>query len=199
MVKIRVKIHRPRQIKTVLFQIIPRDVRQLKQMVRLSLEADGPMAIRYARDGDDMGANLRDACPMRIGTWEELISGDDVMILAVGRMVQTAMRVAIDLMGVGISCGVTDARFIKPMDEELLKNAAENHRLIVTLEDNVLAGGFGSGVAEWLCDHGYTTALLRIGVPDRFIEYGVTEEQMAECGMDAQSIRNAIINRMTKL
>ena len=80
-----------------------------------------------------------------------------------------------------------------------LRDAAQKHKLLVTLEDNALAGGFGSGVAEWLCDHGMSVPLLRLGVPDRFIEYGMISEQMAECGLDAQSVRQAILDRMTNL
>ena len=121
------------------------------------------------------------------------------MILAVGRMVRTALRVSIDLMGLNISCVVTDARFIKPMDEALLEKAAATHKLVVTLEDNALAGGFGSGVVEWMADHGHRTPLLRLGVPDRFIEYGQTAEQMVECGLDAESVLQAILKRMTNL
>ena len=177
----------------------PRDVRDLKRLMRLSRKVDGPMAIRYPKSGEDMGARFAIGGELKVGQWEELLGGEDVQILAVGRMVRTALRVSIDLMGLGVSCGVTDARFIKPMDETLLEKAAKEHKLLVTLEDNALAGGFGSGVAEWLADRGYAVPLLRLGVPDRFIEYGMTSEQMAECGLDADSVREAILNRMTNL
>ncbi len=177
----------------------PRDVRDLKRLMRLSLTVDGPMAIRYPKSGEDMGPRLSSAQELKIGQWEELIGGEDVMILAVGRMVRIALRVSIDLMGLNVSCGVTDARFVKPMDETLLEKAVSTHKLVVTLEDNILAGGFGSGVAEWMADHGFSTPLLRIGVPDEFIEYGTISEQTAECGMDAESVRAAILNRMIKM
>ena len=177
----------------------PRDVRDLKRLMRLSMEADGPMAIRYPKNGEDMGPRLSSTQPLRVGQWEELLGGEDVVILAVGRMVRTALRVSIDLMGLDISCGVTDARFIKPMDEEQLHKAAKEHKLVVTLEDNALAGGFGSGVVEWMADHGYAAPVLRLGVPDEFIEYGTISEQTAECGMDAESVRAAILERMEKM
>ena len=157
------------------------------------------MAIRYPKGGEDMGSRMTPDQRIELGQWEELLGGEDAIILAVGRMVGTALRVCIELMGAGISCGVIDARFVKPMDEKLLEKALRDHKLVITLEDNVLAGGFGSGVAEWMIDHGCTTPLLRLGVPDRFIEYGMIDEQMNECGLDAQSIRNAIIKRMTNL
>ena len=177
----------------------PRDVRDLKRLMRLSMKVDGPMAIRYPKSGEDMGARLSSGQELKVGQWEELLGGEDIVILAVGRMVRTALRVSIDLMGLNYSCGVTDARFIKPMDEALLRKAATGRRLLVTLEDNALAGGFGSGVAEWLADNGVQIPLLRLGVPDRFIEYGTTSEQTAECGLDAESIRQAIVDRMTNL
>ncbi len=177
----------------------PRDVRDLKRLMRLSMTLDGPMAIRYPKSGEDMGARLSSTQELQLGQWEELLGGEDVMILAVGRMVRTALRAAIDLMGLGISCGVTDARFIKPMDETLLDKAAATHRLVVTLEDNALAGGFGSGVAEWLADRGIQTPLLRLGIPDRFIEYGMISEQTEECGLDAVSVKQAVLDRMAKL
>ena len=177
----------------------PRDVRDLKRLMRLSMTLDAPMAIRYPKSGEDMGARLGSTTDLKVGEWESLLGGQDILILAVGRMVRTALRVAIDLLGLGYSCGVTDARFIKPMDEEKLRDAAQTHKLLVTLEDNALAGGFGSGVAEWLCDHELNVPLLRLGVPDQFIEYGMISEQMAECGLDAQSIREAIVRRMAKL
>ena len=83
----------------------PRDVRQLKRLIQLSATVDAPMAIRYAREGDDMGANLRDKEPLRLGSWEELIAGDGVEILAVGRMVRVALNASVELAQRGIACG----------------------------------------------------------------------------------------------
>lgn len=177
----------------------PRDVRDLKRLVRLSMETDGPMAIRYPKNGEDMGPRLTSSQRLRVGEWEELLAGEDVMILAVGRMVRTALRVSIDLMGKGVSCGVIDARFVKPMDEDMLEREARKGRLLVTLEDNALAGGFGSGVNEWLSDHGMATRILRLGVPDAFIEYGTLSEQMEECGLSAGRVCDAILSHMTKM
>jgi 1-deoxy-D-xylulose-5-phosphate synthase len=176
----------------------PRDVRQLREMIRLSASLDGPMAIRYAKDGDDMGPHLRDHAPMRVGTWEEMVGGTDAMILAVGRMVSVAMRVAMALMEKGISCGVIDARFIKPLDGAMLRSAAEKYGLLVTLEDNVISGGFGSAVNERLHDWGLTCDVLNLGVPDRFIEQGTVAQQMTDCGLDAQSIVSAVMKRLNR-
>ncbi len=177
----------------------PRDVRQLREMIRLSSTHDGPMAIRYAREGDDMGPHLRDHTAMRLGTWEEMIAGETAVILAVGRMVSVAMRAAMRLMEKGLSCGVVDARFIKPLDEEMLLSCAREHRLLVTLEDNVLTGGFGSAVNECLAAQNETVAVLNLGVPDRFIEQGTVSEQMAECALDVDSVAEAVRDRLLRL
>ncbi len=167
-------------------------------MIRLSAALDGPIAIRYAREGDDMGPHLRDHAPMRVGTWEEMIAGTDAMFLAVGRMVNVAMRAAMALMEQGVSCGVIDARFIKPLDENMLRTAAEKHSLLVTLEDNVISGGFGSAVSERLHAWGFKTDVLNLGVPDRFIEQGTVAQQMADCGLDAGSVAEAVMKRLNR-
>ena len=176
----------------------PRDVRQLREMIRLSAALDGPIAIRYAREGDDMGPHLRDHAPMRVGTWEEMIAGTDAMFLAVGRMVSVAMRAAMALMEKGVSCGVIDARFIKPLDENMLRAAAEKYGLLVTLEDNVVSGGFGSAVNERLHAWGLKSDVLNLGVPDRFIEQGTVSQQMADCGLDADSVAAAVMRRLNR-
>ena len=176
----------------------PRDVRQLREMIRLSAALDGPIAIRYAREGDDMGPHLRDHAPMRVGAWEEMIAGTDAMFLAVGRMVSVAMRAAMALMEKGVSCGVIDARFIKPLDENMLRAAAEKYGLLVTLEDNVVSGGFGSAVNERLHAWGLKSDVLNLGVPDRFIEQGTVSQQMADCGLDADSVAAAVMRRLNR-
>lgn len=176
----------------------PRDVRQLREMIRLSAALDGPIAIRYAREGDDMGPHLRDHAPMHVGTWEEMIAGTDAMFLAVGRMVNVAMRAAMALMEKGVSCGVIDARFIKPLDDNMLRAAAEKYGLLVTLEDNVVSGGFGSAVNERLHDWGLKSDALNLGVPDRFIEQGTVSQQMADCGLDVDSVAAAVMKRMNR-
>ena len=176
----------------------PRDVRQLREMIRLSATLDGPIAIRYAREGDDMGPHLRDHAPMCVGAWEEMIAGTDAMFLAVGRMVSVAMRAAMALMEKGVSCGVIDARFIKPLDENMLRAAAEKYGLLVTLEDNVVSGGFGSAVNERLHAWGLKSDVLNLGVPDRFIEQGTVSQQMADCGLDADSVAAAVMRRLNR-
>ncbi len=100
----------------------PGDVRDLRQLIRLSLEHDGPMAIRYAQAADDMGPNMQENTPLEVGRWE-LPPAGRTMILAVRRMVETALNAAIKLVGKGVLRRRVDARFIKPMDEEMLREA----------------------------------------------------------------------------
>ena len=176
----------------------PRDVRQLKRLIQLSATHDGPMAIRYAREGDDMGANLRDWEPLRLGTWEQLIAGKDAAILAVGRMVRVALNASVELAQRGIACGVVDARFIKPLDERMLREIAGAGRLIVTLEDNVVAGGFGSAVNEQLAAWGLPVRTMNLGVPDRFIEQGTVAQQLADCGLTPSAVASAVAARLAQ-
>ena len=177
----------------------PRDIRDLCRLLRMSARMDGPLAIRYPKKGEDLGEHLGEKGDIQPGRWEELISGGDAVILAVGRMVGVALRASVLLAAQNISCGVIDARFIKPMDEDMLAGAAKKSALLVTLEDNALMGGFGSGVAEWLSDRGVNTPLLRLGVPDRFIEQGTLREQAGECGLTEEDVARAVGQRMKKV
>ena len=177
----------------------PRDVRDLKKLVNLSAELDGPMAIRYPKSGEDMGPGLQSQRDFRIGEWELLSSGSDVMIFAVGRMVQLAMQATIELMGKGISAGVVDARFVKPMDDTMLTTQASRARLVVTVEENVLAGGFGEGVLDALGKAGINKPVLILGVPDRFISHARTTQQLEECGLSAMQISKQILARFELL
>ena len=173
----------------------PRDARDLKKMISLSASLDAPMAIRYPKSCEDLGPAIQAQGEFGIGEWELLSSGTDVMIFAVGRMVQPAMQATIELMGKHISAGVVDARFIKPMDERMLVEQAGRARLVVTIEENVLAGGFGEGVLDALTRLGIDRPVLTLGVPDRFIEHARVSEQLEMCGLNAVEISRRILRR----
>lgn len=177
----------------------PRDVRDLKKLIALSAGLDVPMAIRYPKSGEDMGPGIQAQQDFGIGEWELLSGGKDVMIFAVGRMVQLSMVAAIELMGKGISAGVADARFIKPMDEPFLIKYASDVKLVVTVEENVLAGGFGEGVLDALATHGLDKPVLTLGVPDRFIPHASTSQQLDACGLSALKIASSILKRYEEL
>jgi len=121
------------------------------------------------------------------------------MIFAVGRMVPLAMQAAVELMGKGISAGVVDARFVAPMDMDLLRRKATGVRLAVTVEENVLAGGFGEGVLDALASMDIDVPVLTLGVPNRFIAQATVAQQTAECGLDALSIASRIREQLSSM
>lgn len=177
----------------------PRDIRDLKKLMALSQNVQMPMAIRYPKEGDDMGPGIQTQRDFGIGDWELLSSGQDVMIFAVGRMVQLAMQASIELMGKHISVGVVDARFIKPMDHEMLIQQARQVKLVVTIEENVLAGGFGEGVMEILSQEALNIPILAMGIPDRFVTHASIDQQLEACGLSSLQIARRILKRYLDL
>ena len=177
----------------------PRDIRDLKMMVDLSQRVEGPMAIRYPKDSEDMGPGIQSQTSFDIGQWELLSAGEDVMFFAVGRMVQTAMQAAVELMGKGVSAGVVDARFVAPMDMDMLCRQARSVKLAVTLEENVLAGGFGEGVLDALCREDVPTPVLTLGVPDDFIPHATIAEQLEDCGLTAYQVSLRVKKRLEEI
>jgi len=174
----------------------PKDERELRDMLHFALKHEGPVAVRYPR-GEGTGADLdapvetlkhgRGALEKALnGLGEE--SGKQMAILAVGPMVHVALEAAALLEAKGWSVMVVNPRFLKPLDEELLGTAALTGR-VVTIEEHVLRGGFGSAVAEWLDDHGQAhVARLRIGIPDEFVEHGPRETLCERLGLTAQAV-----------
>ena len=154
----------------------PRDEHLLAAMLETALAHDGPAFIRYPRGaatGSPRPAELGVGATVPIGKAEVLRPGTDVILWAIGSMCADALALAEKLKREdGVSVGVVDARFAKPLDRELLLAQAADARLIVTLEDNVLAGGFGTGVLETLSEAGFATPVVRIGWPDEFIGHG---------------------------
>ena len=177
----------------------PRDIRDLKKLMALSQNVQMPMAIRYPKEGDDMGPGIQTQRDFGIGDWELLSSGQDVMIFAVGRMVQLAMQASIELMGKHISVGVVDARFIKPMDHEMLIQQARQVKLVVTIEENVLAGGFGEGIMEILSQEALNIPILAMGIPDRFVTHASIDQQLEACGLSSLQIARRILKRYLDL
>jgi 1-deoxy-D-xylulose-5-phosphate synthase len=156
----------------------PRDEAMLVHMLRTALEHDdGPIALRYPR-GEGTGAALpAEARPISVGTGEILLEGKAdggrrVALIGYGTGVGKALEAAAELAGQGISVTVADARFAKPIDAGLMAQLAAEHELLVTVEEGVLAGGFGSAVWETLNEAGTTPRILRVGLPDRYVTHG---------------------------
>lgn len=120
----------------------------------------------------------------------------EVTIIAVGRMVGIALEAAEVLARRGVEAEVVNARFVKPMDEDMVRDRAERRRLLVTLEENVLHGGFGEAVAVLLQEEGAGCRLLRLGLPDRFVEHGKVEELFASLGLDPTSVAGTVLKSL---
>ena len=161
----------------------PKDENELRRMLITALSLDGPAALRYPR-GTAAGVPLTDDVqPLPLGKGEILREGGDVCFLAVGSMTANALQAAELLAADGIAAEGVNMRFVKPLDRELLLEAAGHAKLLVTVEENVLAGGFGSAVLECLADAGRTVPLLRLGIPDRFVPQGDRSLLWEECGL----------------
>ena len=177
----------------------PKDEEELRHMLATAIAIEGPAAVRYPR-GAGLGVPLTDSLEtLPVGKAEVLQEEGDIAFLAVGTMVEKAKEAAAILKEVGIEAAVVNMRFIKPLDTELLGEMARTKKLLITAEENVLAGGFGSAVAEYLADHGIEVPLLRFGIPDRFIEQGTRRELLSLCGLQPDEMDERIRERLSQL
>ncbi|MGZ0086284.1 1-deoxy-D-xylulose-5-phosphate synthase [Caldibacillus thermoamylovorans] len=174
--------------------MMPKDENEGQHMVYTAIRYDGgPIAMRFPR-GNGLGVPLDEELKeIPIGTWEVLRDGHDAAILTFGTTVSMALEAAEELAKDGMSVKVVNARFIKPMDETMLHGLFERRLPILTVEEAVLQGGFGSAVLEFAHDHGYHGAVIeRMGIPDRFIEHGSVSELLREIGLTAAHIVDRI-------
>jgi 1-deoxy-D-xylulose-5-phosphate synthase len=170
----------------------PKDENELRQMLASALQLSGPAAIRYPR-GSGLGVTVEQTFqPISYGRAEVLADSGDIAFLAIGSMVDNASKAAISLAGEGIAARVVNMRFVKPLDSELVRRMAGEVRLLVSVEENVLAGGFGSAIAEVLVDAGLNVPLLRIGIPDAFISQGKRSELWELCGLLPEQIAERV-------
>ncbi len=168
----------------------PKDEQELRDMLYTAVEyRNGPIALRYPR-GNALGVPVRSEFKtVAIGKAEIARTGRDVAILAIGNMVPNAVKAAELLSKEGIEAEVVNMRFVKPLDEDLLKSIAARFESIVTVEDNVIHGGFGSAVLETLAKHGLNNASVKLhGIPDQFIEQGTPAELHKQMKLDGGGI-----------
>jgi 1-deoxy-D-xylulose-5-phosphate synthase len=166
----------------------PKDENELQHMIKTAVEHPGPTAVRYPRGagfGVPMDQQLK---TLEIGKAELLRDGSDVVIIAIGNLVHPSIEAAERLTADGISAAVVNARFAKPLDEELILQMAKKTGRIMTVEEHALQGGFGSAVLECLDSGRVTAKTLRIGLPDRFIEHGSQKILRQKYGLDADGI-----------
>jgi 1-deoxy-D-xylulose-5-phosphate synthase len=177
----------------------PKDENELQHMLVTAVEHTGPIALRYPR-GEGWGVPLdAHARPLEIGKAELLRDGADIVIAAVGHTVLPALRAAQDLAPLGISAAVVNARFVKPLDGALLAELLGRVPRLLTVEDHVIAGGFGSAVLEFLADRGmHGIEVRRLGVPDRFIPHGTQDELRKLCGFDKDGIAQAALQMVRR-
>jgi 1-deoxy-D-xylulose-5-phosphate synthase len=181
-----------RHIPNLLF-MAPKDGEELKAMLRLAVRHNGPSAIRYPRGRVALNIDQCAEKPeIKVGKAELMVTGDDIAIIAVGNTVRRALKAAEMLLRDGIRPSVLNARFIKPLDEDLILSVSERTGRVVTVEENVLAGGFGSGILECLSNAGLTgVRVQRIGIGDEFVEHGAQSILRKKYGLDEEGIYEA--------
>ena len=165
----------------------PKNKWELSDMIKFALAFGGPMAIRYPR-GEAFDGLKDNRAPIVYGKSEAVYQERDIMLLAVGSMVKVALTVREQLIEQGFACSLTNARFVKPIDEEAIREACRMHRLIVTMEENVASGGYGEKVREYVDSLGVSTQVLGITISDEYVEHGNVELLKQEIGIDAISI-----------
>lgn len=168
----------------------PADAADLCGMIETAALHPGPMAIRYPKAAATSIPTIP-VDPIPVGEWAELSSGDDVLFLANGRFVETAQKVATRLEQDGLSVGVVNARWVKPLDARLADWVAEA-KLVVTVEDNVLSGGFGAAVLEALAGTGLAGKVHTVGLPDAFLPFGSPDDVIASIGLDVDSLTDRV-------
>ena len=165
----------------------PKNLWELRAMLDFAMDYKAPFAIRYPRGTAYRG--LKEFMqPISYGKGEMLYEEEDIALLAVGSMVSTGEHVREKLKEEGYSCTLANARFVKPFDKELVERLAKNHRLIVTMEENVLQGGFGLPVTAYIHEHHTQVKVLNIALPDAYVEHGNVSVLREGLGIDSDSI-----------
>ncbi|NJD21420.1 MAG: 1-deoxy-D-xylulose-5-phosphate synthase [Melioribacter sp.] len=167
----------------------PKDEAELRDMLFTAVNyMNGPIAIRYPR-GSVLGVPLQDGfTQIQIGKAERLTNGQDVALLAVGKMVEYSKKASEKLLAEGIHCEIINMRFIKPLDVDILNDVITRFEKIVTLEESTIVGGFGTGVLEYLAERNLKNDVLRIGLPDKFVDHGTQEELHKQLDIDPDGI-----------
>ena len=176
--------------------MVPRDGDELRGMMELAYNNEsGPSAIRYPR-GNTANPDENDCSQLEFGKAQILRKGKDIALFAIGLMVNIAEQTADLLEKNGYSVAVVNARFVKPLDEDVIVRLGREVQLLVSLEENTIHGGFGSGVLETLSVSGISVPTLQLGVPDRFIAQGNPDEQLRSAELSMEQIYSRILERL---
>ncbi|HCF2467595.1 TPA: 1-deoxy-D-xylulose-5-phosphate synthase [Pseudomonas aeruginosa] len=171
----------------------PSDEDELRKLLTTGYLFDGPAAVRYPRGSGPNHPIDPDLQPVEIGKGVIRRRGGRVALLVFGVQLAEAMKVAESL-----DATVVDMRFVKPLDEALVRELAGSHELLVTIEENAVMGGAGSAVGEFLASEGLEVPLLQLGLPDYYVEHAKPSEMLAECGLDAAGIEKAVRQRLDR-
>ena len=173
----------------------PKNKWELSDMIKYAVDFQAPVAVRYPK-GEAYDGLKEYRAPVSYGKSEMIHMGREIALVAVGSMVKTAVSVEEALKQRGYEVTLINARFVKPLDEEMLLQLLENHRLVVTMEENVFRGGFGEAVSDFYRNRGASAEVLNIAIPDRYIEHGSVDILKKEAGIDAESVVKAIEERV---
>jgi 1-deoxy-D-xylulose-5-phosphate synthase len=170
----------------------PKNKWELSDMMKFAVLFNEPIAIRYPR-GEAFDGLKEYRQDISYGKSEWIYREKDIVLVAVGSMVKTALSVRDMLREKGWQCSIVNARFVKPIDTEIIEEAANSHRLVVTMEENVASGGFGEKVRDFLDSIYSESKLLNITIPDEYVEHGNVELLRKEVGIDADTITDKIL------
>ncbi|MCM1267369.1 MAG: 1-deoxy-D-xylulose-5-phosphate synthase [Bacteroidales bacterium] len=173
--------------------LAPKNKWELSDMIKYAVEFGGPVAIRYPR-GEAFDGLREYREPIACGKSELLFAEEEIALIAVGSMVKVALTVRERLKSKGIACTLVNARFVKPIDEEMIEKMCKNHRLVVTMEENVASGGFGEKVRAFADSLGQGTSILTVAIPDEYVEHGNVELLKQEVGIDAATVEERVVS-----
>ncbi len=176
--------------------LAPKNKWELSDMLKFAIAFQGPVALRYPR-GEAYDGLREYREPIVLGKAEWIYQGEQIALVAVGSMVKTALTVREQLICKGYDCSIINARFVKPIDAELIGAVSTSHKLIVTMEENVASGGFGEKVRAYLDSIHAQAKLLCISIPDEYVEHGNVEILRKEVGIDADTITDRILRTVT--
>jgi 1-deoxy-D-xylulose-5-phosphate synthase len=157
-------------------------------MFTAQLENKGPFSIRYPRGNGVMTEWKTPFKEIKVGTGRKVTNGEDVAILSIGHPGNFAQEAIQELKDLGVSAAHYDMRFVKPIDQVMLHEVFTKFKKVITIEDGCIMGGFGSAVVEFMADQGYSSQIIRLGIPDKYIHHGTQEELWADCGFDKDAI-----------
>lgn len=172
----------------------PKNKWELSDMLKFAVTFDGPVALRYPR-GEAYDGLKEFRRPIEYGKSEWIYEEEDIALLAVGSMVKTAEKVRRNLKEIGYSCTLLNARFVKPIDTQAIRELSAEHRLLVTMEENVRSGGYGEKVLDYVSEQRLPVQVLNISIPDEYVEHGNVDLLYEETGIDAESVTKRIIER----